>query len=129
MFAQSDTQNVREFSLGGSPYDKPQQFMKESPISYIKQAKTPILLHVGEADARVPKPQNDELHMALKKMGVPVEYLVYPGQPHGLQEPRYQLVKMVAEYNWFEKWIKGQPTWFEWKALLDTLPAEDDKKL
>jgi dipeptidyl aminopeptidase/acylaminoacyl peptidase len=127
MFAQSDTQNVREYYLGGRPYDNPQHFMKESPLSYIKHAKTPMLLHVGEADARVPKPQSDELHMALKKHGVPVEYLVYPGQPHGLQEPRYQLVKMVAEYNWFEKWIKGQPQWFDWKALLATLPEEEKK--
>jgi hypothetical protein len=44
--------------------------------------------------------------------------------PHGLTEPRYQLVKMVSEFNWFQKWIGGQKSWFDWKTLLDTLPAE-----
>jgi hypothetical protein len=68
--------------------------------------------------------------MALKKLGVPVEYIVYPGMPHGLTNPRYQMVKMVAEFHWFEKWIKGRPGWFDWKPLLDTLeePKQGEEK-
>jgi dipeptidyl aminopeptidase/acylaminoacyl peptidase len=128
MYAESDVQGVREFYLGGKPYEAWDNFMDESALKFIKQAKTPTLIHVGEADQRVPKPQSDELYMALKKLGVPVEYIVYPGMPHGLSEPRYQMVKMVSEFNWFEKWIKGQKGWFDWKALLDTLPAEADVK-
>ncbi|HJW44609.1 MAG TPA: S9 family peptidase [Geothrix sp.] len=128
MYAESDVQTVREFYLGGKPYDAWDNFVKESALKYIKNAKTPTLIHVGEADQRVPKPQSDELYMALKQLGVPVEYIVYPGMPHGLTEPRYQLVKMVSEFNWFQKWIQGQKTWFDWKALLDTLPAEPEGK-
>ena len=128
MYAESDVQTVREFYLGGKPYEAWDNFLNESALKFIKQAKTPTLIHVGEADQRVPKPQSDELYMALKQLGVPVEYIVYPGMPHGLTEPRYQLVKMVSEFNWFEKWIKGQKAWFDWKALLDTLPADADTK-
>ncbi|MCE1203464.1 MAG: S9 family peptidase [Holophagaceae bacterium] len=128
MYAESDVQSVREFYLGGRPYDAWDNFVNESALKYIKNAKTPTLIHVGEADQRVPKPQSDELYMALKKLGVPVEYIVYPGMPHGLTEPRYQLVKMVSEFNWFEKWIKGKKDWFDWKALLDTLPADAEAK-
>ena len=50
---------------------------------------------------------------------MPTEFLVYPGQPHGLQEPRYQLVKMMAELGWFEHWIRGK-AWFTWEDLLAT---------
>lgn len=128
MYAQSDVQGVRELYLGGKPYDAWDQFIHESALKFVRAAKTPTLIHVGEQDQRVPKPQSDELYMALKKLGVPVEYLVYPGMPHGLSEPRYQLVKMVAEFNWFEKWTKGRAEWFDWKALLDTLPADADAK-
>lgn len=128
MYAESDVQGVREFYLGGKPYDAWDNFLQESALRYVMNAKTPTLIHVGEADQRVPKPQSDELYMALKKLGVPVEYIVYPGMPHGLTEPRYQLVKMVSEFNWFEKWLKGQKEWFDWKALLDTLPADADAK-
>ena len=118
MYAQSDVQSVREFYLGGKPYEAWDNFVNESALKFIKNAKTPTLIHVGEADQRVPKPQSDELYMALKQLGVPVEYIVYPGMPHGLTEPRYQLVKMVAEFNWFQKWIQGQKAWFDWKVLL-----------
>ncbi len=128
MYAESDVQAVREFYLGGKPYEAWDNFIHESALKYITQAKTPTLIHVGEADQRVPKPQSDELYMALKQLGVPVEYIVYPGMPHGLREPRYQLVKMVSEFSWFEKWIKGRKEWFDWKALLDTLPADADGK-
>ncbi len=128
MYAESDVQSVREFYLGGRPYDAWDAFVNESALKYVKNAKTPTLIHVGEADQRVPKPQSDELYMALKKLGVPVEYIVYPGMPHGLTEPRYQLVKMVSEFHWFEKWIKGRPDWFDWKALLDTLPTDAEVK-
>ncbi|MBP1771893.1 MAG: WD40-like beta Propeller containing protein [Holophagaceae bacterium] len=128
MYAESDVQTVREFYLGGKPYEAWDNFVRESALKYVKNAKTPTLIHVGEADQRVPKPQSDELYMALKQLGVPVEYIVYPGMPHGLTEPRYQLVKMVSEFNWFEKWIKGQKGWFDWKALLDTLPADPEAK-
>ena len=128
MYAESDVQSVREFYLGGQPYDAWDAFVNESALKYVKNAKTPTLIHVGEADQRVPKPQSDELYMALKKLGVPVEYIVYPGMPHGLTEPRYQLVKMVSEFHWFEKWIKGRPDWFDWKALLDTLPTDAEAK-
>lgn len=128
MYAESDVQSVREFYLGGKPYDTWDNFIRESALKYVKNAKTPTLIHVGEADQRVPKPQSDELYMALKKLGVPVEYIVYPGMPHGLTEPRYQLVKMVSEFNWFEKWIKGKKDWFDWKTLLDTLPVDAESK-
>lgn len=124
MYAQTDEQATREFYFKGKPWENWDHYAQESPIKYIANAKTPTLIHVGSADQRVPKPQSDELFMGLKKMGVPVEYIVYPNMPHGISEPRYQMVKMVSEFSWFEKWIKGQPTWFEWKTLLATLPPD-----
>jgi dipeptidyl aminopeptidase/acylaminoacyl peptidase len=127
MYAQTDVQAPREFYFQGRPYDNWDHFVEVSPLRYIKNAKTPTLIHVCQGDPRVPKPQSDELHMALKKLGVPTEYIVYPQNSHGITDPRYQLVKMVSEYNWFEKWIKGKDGWFEWKELLATLeePREE----
>jgi dipeptidyl aminopeptidase/acylaminoacyl peptidase len=124
MYAQTDVQAPREFYFRGKPYDNFEHYLEVSPIRYIKNAKTPTLIHVGEADRRVPMPQSLELHMALKKLGVPTELIVYPGMPHALTNPRYQLVKMVAEFGWFEKWIKGKAGWLDWKQLLDTLKDE-----
>jgi dipeptidyl aminopeptidase/acylaminoacyl peptidase len=121
MYAETDTQAPREFYFKGKPWENFDHYVAESPIHYVTNAKTPTLIHVGDADQRVPKPQSDELFMALKKLGVPVEYIVYPGMPHGISEPRYQMVKMVSEFSWMEKWVMGKPGWLDWKPLLATL--------
>ena len=122
MYAQSDIQRNRQWYMGGKlPYDDFEAYWRVSPLKYIKNAKTPTLIHVVDGDPRVPRPQSEELHMALKKLGVPTELFVYPGTTHGIVDPRNQLVKAVAEFNWFEKWIRGKPGWFTWRELLKTL--------
>jgi dipeptidyl aminopeptidase/acylaminoacyl peptidase len=126
LYAQTDVQATREYYLGGDagrgvankPWDNFEHWWAESPLRYIARAKTPTLLHSGEKDERIPMAQNLELYMALKQRGVATEFFVYPGQPHGLQEPRYQLVKMMAELGWFERWIRGKPQWLSWEELL-----------
>ncbi|MBM3786621.1 MAG: S9 family peptidase [Acidobacteria bacterium] len=121
MYAQNDSQANREHYFAGTPYDNFDHWMEMSPIKYIKNAKTPTLIHVGHDDLRVPRPQSEELHMALKKLGIPTEFIVYPRMGHGLTEPRYQMVKMVSEFRWFEKWIKGKEKWLDWQELVDTV--------
>jgi dipeptidyl aminopeptidase/acylaminoacyl peptidase len=128
MYAQTDIQGTREFYFKGKPWENWDHYLDVSPLKYIKNAKTPTLIHVCNGDPRVPKPQSDELHMALKKLGVPTEYIVYPQNSHGITDPRYQMVKMVSEFNWFEKWIKGKPGWFDWKQLLATLDEPKAEK-
>lgn len=124
MYAQSDMQFVRANYLGGKlPYDDFEAYWKQSPLKYIKNAKTPTMIHVVDGDPRVPRPQSEELHMALKKLGVPTEFFVYPGASHGIPDPRNQLVKSVAEKAWMDKWILGKGG-FQWKDVLKTL---DDK--
>ena len=77
-----------------------------------------------DGDPRVPPPQSEELHMALKRLNVPTELFVYPGQSHGIPDPRNQLTKAVVEFHWFEKWIRGKPGWFEWSELIRTVEGK-----
>ena len=105
----------------GTPYDNWDHYVKQSPLKYIKNAKTPTLIHFGEKDRRVPRPQGEELYMALKKLGVPTEFIVYPNTGHGISDMRYQMVKMQAEFNWFEKCIRGKEDWLDWKSMIETL--------
>lgn len=122
MYAQSDMQRVRQWYLGGKlPYDDLEGYLRQSPIKYIRNAKTPTLIHVVDGDPRVPRPQSEELHMALKRLGVPTEFLVYPGASHGIPDPHNQLLRNSADLAWFEHWIRGRKDWLEWKDLLKTL--------
>ena len=122
MYAQSDVQRNRQWYMGGKlPYDDYEAYWQVSPLKYIKNAKTPTLIHVVDGDPRVPRPQSEELHMALKRLGVPTEFFVYPGNTHGIPDPRNQLTKAIVEFDWFEKWIRGKPGWFRWKEMLSTL--------
>jgi dipeptidyl aminopeptidase/acylaminoacyl peptidase len=121
MFAQSDVQRNRQEYLGGKlPYEDFEPYWKQSPIRYIKNAKTPTMIHVVDGDPRVPRPQSEELHMALKKLGVPTEFFVYPGNTHGIPDPRNRLLKSVAEKAWMDKWILGKGD-FKWRDVLKTL--------
>jgi dipeptidyl aminopeptidase/acylaminoacyl peptidase len=121
MYAQSDVQRVREFYFGGSPYHLFDRLLEMSPIKYIRNARTPTLIHCVDGDPRVPRAQSDELHMGLKKLGVPTEYLVYPGSTHGIPDMRNRVLKMMAELQWFEKHLGRRQSWLDWKEVLATV--------
>jgi len=122
MYAQSDVQRNRQYYLGDKlPYDDFDAYWVQSPLKYIKNAKTPTMIHVVEGDPRVPSPQSVELHMALKRLGVPTELFMYPGQSHGIPDARNQLVKSVAEMAWMDYYVRGQGKKFAWRSVLETL--------
>jgi dipeptidyl aminopeptidase/acylaminoacyl peptidase len=125
MYAQSDVQRNRQFYLGNKlPYDDFDAYWNQSPLKYIKNAKTPTMIHVVEGDPRVPSPQSVELHMALKQLGVPTELYMYPGNTHGIPDPRNQLVKSVSEMAWMDYYVRGIGNKFSWRDVLNTLEDE-----
>jgi acetyl esterase/lipase len=79
------------------------------------------MIQVVKGDPRVPSPQSVELHMALKKLGVPTELFMYPGNTHGIPDPRNQLVKAVAEVAWMDYYVLGSGRKFAWCDVLQTL--------
>lgn len=126
MYAQSDVQRNRQYYLGNKlPYDDFDAYWRQSPIRYIRNAKTPTMIHVVEGDPRVPSPQSVELHMGLKRVGVPTELFMYPGASHGIPDARNRLVKSTAEMAWMNYWVLGSGKKFSWREVLETL--EDPK--
>lgn len=122
MYAQSDVQRNRQYYLGDKlPYDDFDAYWNQSPIKYIRNAKTPTMIHVVEGDPRVPSPQSVELHMALKKIGVPTELFLYPGNSHGIPDPRNRMAKSAAEMAWMDYYVRGNGKKFAWRDVLKTL--------
>ncbi|MGE0133220.1 MAG: prolyl oligopeptidase family serine peptidase [Blastocatellales bacterium] len=95
--------------LGDDPADDPEVYAKTSPMTYIKQAKTPTLIQHGEFDRRVPIPNAYELRQGLEDRGVPVEMVVYKGYGHGITKPKSMRAVMQHNLAWFNHYIFGDP--------------------
>jgi dipeptidyl aminopeptidase/acylaminoacyl peptidase len=87
-------------------WDDPALYKKHSAVFNVKNARTPTLIQHGENDLRVPIGQGYELFNALRRQGVPTRMIVFPRQPHGIQEPRLQIATMQSNLDWFDRYLK-----------------------
>jgi len=120
MYSTDDLQRLLVAYFGAEPWNDVEAYRRASAMTFIKQAKTPTLILHGGSDLRVPPSQAQELYMGLRQNGVPVEMVVFPREPHGLQEPRHRLDKMRREYSWCSKYVLGV-------EVPEPAPASNDK--
>jgi dipeptidyl aminopeptidase/acylaminoacyl peptidase len=95
--------------FGASVYDDPAVYARSSPITFIKNAKTPTLILVGERDGEVPEPQSREFWHALKTLGVETQFVVYEGEGHSIRQPAHQRDIMERLLGWFDHYLKAEP--------------------
>jgi dipeptidyl aminopeptidase/acylaminoacyl peptidase len=95
--------------LGATPWDDPQIYAKTSPITTIRQAKTPTLIQHGSADHRVPVPDAFELYRGLLDQKVDSRLILYTGFGHGIDKPKSGLALMQANLDWFNHYIWNEP--------------------
>ncbi len=88
-----------------NPWDDWSKYDAHSPLRFIQNVKTPVMLQHGEADLRVPFSNSVMFYNALRRRNVPVRLLALPRQPHGPQEPRMVLKTMQTNLEWFDKYI------------------------
>ena len=93
--------------LGANPVDDPDVYRKTSPVSYVKEARTPTLIQHGELDRRVPIANAYQLRQALADRGVPVSMVVYKGFGHGITKPRAMRAVMEHNLAWFNHYLWG----------------------
>jgi dipeptidyl aminopeptidase/acylaminoacyl peptidase len=94
--------------LKATPWDDPDIYAKTSPITYIKQAKTPTLIQHGDADQRVPPPNAFELYQGLQDQHVPVKLIIYKGFGgigHGPSKPKSYRAVMEHNLEWFDQYL------------------------
>lgn len=105
--------------LKATPWDDPEIYAKTSPMTNIKEARTPTLIQHGEFDRRVPIPNAYELFQGLQDVGVETELVVYKGFGHGISKPKERLAAIWHNWRWFAKYI-----WNEEVTLPVTLKKE-----
>ncbi len=109
MYSQNDIQRyLRWFYSDKAPWDAQELYWDRSPMKYVKNVKTPVMIMHGQVDTRVPIAQAQEFYMALKEMKVPVEFVVYPRENHGFTEPRHNMDRVRRYVKFFSKYL-NQP--------------------
>ncbi|MFA6165905.1 MAG: S9 family peptidase [Gemmatimonadaceae bacterium] len=108
-FGASDAQGLTEFEFYGKPWENPAMYDSLSPIRYVTRVKTPTLMVQSEEDHRTPMADADQWFIALKKQGVPVEFVRYPRSNHDLSrtgEPWLLVDRLGRLRQWFAHWLK-----------------------
>ena len=93
--------------FGATVYDDPVVYAKSSPINFIKKAKTPTLIVVGDRDGECPAPQSYEFWHALKTLGVPTEFVIYPNEGHLFANPEHSRDVIDRTAAWFGQYLGG----------------------
>jgi dipeptidyl aminopeptidase/acylaminoacyl peptidase len=88
--------------FGASVYEDPAVYAKSSPINFVKNARTPTLLVVGDGDIECPTPQSFEYWHALKEYKVKTELVVYPNEGHQFKDPKHAVDVMERMLAWFD---------------------------
>lgn len=94
------------WEMGGTPWDKPDEYQKWSPSSYVKDFHTPTLVVHGELDFRVPYEQGLELFTALQVQKVPSKLLIFPDEGHWVLKPQNSLLWYRTVLDWLDSWVK-----------------------
>jgi dipeptidyl aminopeptidase/acylaminoacyl peptidase len=95
-----------------APWDDPERYRRMSPITYVKNIHTPLLIIHSESDLRCNIEQGEQMFAALKYMGREVLYVRFEGQSHGLSRgghPRLRLERLRHIRAWFEQHISPGP--------------------
>ena len=88
-------------------------FKARSPITYINNVKTPLMLVLGEEDTRTPPGAGGEqMFRALKFRKIPTVMVKFPGETHELSrsgKPWHRVERLQHIVGWFDHWLKGVP--------------------
>ena len=91
----------------GLPWETPENWLRVSyPFLHADRIKTPTLFLCGAEDYNVPVIHSEQMYMALKRLGVPTQLIVYPGQSHGISKPSFQRDVLTRYLAWYDQWLR-----------------------
>lgn len=94
-------------SLMGTPEANPEGYDRASPLTYLANAKAPLLSLQGENDIRVPRGQAQEVEDILMTKGSTVETVFYSAEGHGFRKRENQLDSLKRTVEWFDRYLKS----------------------
>lgn len=90
-------------SMGGDPDDKEESKHLEnrSPVNFVDAIQKPLLLIHGDNDPIVAKSESDQIFKVIKEKGLPVTYLSFPDEGHGMRK----FHNIMMELSYTEKFL------------------------
>ncbi|MDX2031770.1 MAG: S9 family peptidase [Blastocatellia bacterium] len=96
-----------------APWEDPDDFVKRSPITFVKNVTTPMMFIEGEADWRTPPNEGGEIMFrALKYRKIPTVMVRFPNESHELSRsgvPWHRVERLQHILNWFDKYLQDKP--------------------
>jgi dipeptidyl aminopeptidase/acylaminoacyl peptidase len=84
------------------------QLERQSPLNSAQKIKTPLLVAQGANDPRVKKAESEQIVIALRDRGFPVEYLLAGDEGHGFQRPVNSMALWAASEKFFARHLGGR---------------------
>jgi dipeptidyl aminopeptidase/acylaminoacyl peptidase len=84
------------------------QLLRQSPLTAAAKIKTPLLVVQGANDPRVNKRESDQIVIALRDRGFPVEYMVAPDEGHGFARPVNNMAMFASAEKFLAKYLGGR---------------------
>jgi dipeptidyl aminopeptidase/acylaminoacyl peptidase len=99
----SDIATGFRFDFGGTWYDEPDEYRRMSPITYVRDIETPLLIIHSEDDLRCPIEQAEQMFVSLRLLGKEVEFYRFPAEGHELSRSgapvhRIQRAELILDF-------------------------------
>ncbi|WP_106498174.1 S9 family peptidase [Lentibacillus sp. Marseille-P4043] len=97
-----------KWELGQNLMDDPAKLWDFSPLKYVENVETPLLIVHGEQDLRCPIEQGEQLYVTLKHLKKEVEFVRFPGSNHELSrsgKPEMRMARLQHICRWFEEYL------------------------
>ena len=104
-----ESQRLALYKEIGDPVKQRAMLMEVSPLFHSDQIKKPLMVLQGANDPRVIKPESDDIVAAVKKNGVPVEYVVFADEGHGFLKKKNQIEGYRKILEFLDRYLKGAP--------------------
>lgn len=106
----SSDPSLNEYLKGllGDPAKNQKIYEADSPITYIRNEKAPLLVLQGDNDPRVPKEEAQQVVDILKKEGRVVDAHYYPNEGHGFAKRENQIDSVLRTIDWFDRYLMGK---------------------
>jgi dipeptidyl aminopeptidase/acylaminoacyl peptidase len=95
-------------ALLGDPIHEKKLYEAQSPITFIKQIKAPLLVLHGDNDIRVPKEESVQVTALIKAQHGTVESHYYANEGHGFSKRENQIDALERTVGWFDRYLKGE---------------------